>query len=170
MLRLQRTSIATIEMQRRTAKSCISCALHVEQEYLLNNRAFSRVVWMVVTDSVGIKREIIEEYSSENVLVESNASNDTRIPRIVITTQARGKHTRTARKPSTTDFAEAFIDWYLIGESNVVVSDSTVRSSFETTASLRTNRPLYIVPAARAWIKKEKEEPKQCTKRDWLHD
>jgi hypothetical protein len=162
-----KNSIATIEMQRQTAKLSINCALQVEKEYLSSNRVFSRVVWMEVTDYVGLKREIIEEYSSENVLVESDAiSNNTRIPRIVLTTRARGKHTRTARKPSTDDFVEAFIDWYLIGESNVVVSDRTVKSSFEMTASLRTNRPIYIVPAIR-WKDKE---PKECTKREWLHD
>ena len=51
-------------------------------------------------------------------------------------------HTRTQRDPSTADLAEAVIDWYLVGESDLVVTDSG-SPSFGGTAALRTARPLY---------------------------
>ena len=57
-------------------------------------------------------------------------------------TTARGVHSRPGRNPSTADFAEAVIDWYLIGEPDLVVP-SAPGYSFGTTASLRTAQPLY---------------------------
>ena len=45
------------------------------------------------------------------------------------------------RKPKTDEFAEALVDWWLLGESDVVVSHSSY--SFAHTAALRTARPIY---------------------------
>lgn len=40
-------------------------------------------------------------------------------------TQARGAHTKVTsdNAPSTTEFAEAFLDWYMIGETDAVVAE-----------------------------------------------
>ena len=53
----------------------------------------------------------------------------------------RGVHSRSDRGPSQSDFAEAIVDWYLIGESDLVVMDKS-SVSFGGTAALRTARPV----------------------------
>jgi hypothetical protein len=122
---------------------------------------------MVVTDSAHLKKGLVEDYSSVDVRdLSGGPTNKTilPIPRQVLTTQSRGKHTRTYRRPSTADFAEALIDWYLIGESDAIATERTVFSSFETTAALRTNRPVYITPSSK------NGEISQCRERVWLRD
>ena len=120
---------------QRHAKRIITCALGLEQEYLSKNRGYTRVVWMVVTDSPYVKQWITKTHDMRNAT----------IPREIVTTRSRGAHTRPERGPSTVDFAEALIDWYLIGESDLVIKDSN-GPSFAGTAALRTARPLYAVP------------------------
>ena len=105
------------------ATNIIQCALKLEQQ--LN---VSRSVWMVVTDSPDLKQHISESNVSSN--------------RDIVTTQSRGTHSRPSRTPSIVDIAEALIDWYLIGESDVVISDKA-SPTFGGTAALRTARPLY---------------------------
>ena len=64
------------------------------------------------------------------------------ITRRILVTSARGAHTRPeGGTVSTADFAEAFIDWYLIGESDAVVASKTY--SFGMTAAFRTARPIF---------------------------
>jgi hypothetical protein len=127
--------------ENQSSAFSIACAMQLEQEYLLNttsDRKYKRVVWMVVTDAAQIKKAIVDTYSTDNILSSTNSTEAGReaIPRVVLTTQARGTHTRTLRSPSTADFAQAFIDWYLIGESDIVVSQSSFPYSFETTAGV----------------------------------
>jgi len=131
---------------------CLECALSVEKKYLSEGSkagvTYSRVVWMLVTDAPDLKQWICGLYSSQDASVGIVADKDhhrsaTEVtPREILTTTATGVQTRTGRNPSTEDFAQAFIDWYLIGESDVVVSSSH-RHSFGITASLRTARPLF---------------------------
>lgn len=64
------------------------------------------------------------------------------IPRKVLVTSARGAHTRLeGGGVSTADFAEAAIDWYLLGESDAVIANKLY--SFGMTAAFRTARPIY---------------------------
>jgi len=122
---------------KRFAEKIIYCALGLEQEYLSNNTfSYSQVVWMVATDSQFVKEYVTKTHDSRHV-------NTTTIPREIVTTSSRGVHSRAARDPSTADFAEALIDWYLIGESDLVIVDATMAPSFGDTAALRTARPLY---------------------------
>jgi len=107
-------------------------------------------VWMVVTDSAPLRKWITETYGSDNNANDKHSSPADRqkdksrvqVPREIVTTRSRGVHTSSSRSPSTTDFAEALIDWYLLGESDLVVT-SNAWYSFGSTAALRTDRPLY---------------------------
>ena len=146
-------------------KGVIECALGREEEFLSRRNHvgetgertkldkdertsdFQSIVWLVVSDSVTVKEWIADEFSGNNTNARI-AKNQQRypgkvIPRHVLTTTARGVHTRAKRKTSTTDFAEAMIDWWLIGESDVVVSSGSM--SFGETAALRTQRPIYLI-------------------------
>ena len=63
-------------------------------------------------------------------------------PRRILVTSARGAHTRLeGGDVSTADFAEAAIDWYLLGESDAVIANKLY--SFGMTAAFRTARPIY---------------------------
>jgi hypothetical protein len=133
---------------RRWAMPCLQCALNIEERYLSKDEGltFSRIIWMVVTDSTYLKQWITESYGSqdanERVVPDKRKWTNRVIPREIVTTTSRGVQTRTARNPSTVDFAEALIDWYLIGESDLVVT-SNQAYTFAATASLRTTRPFY---------------------------
>lgn len=107
------------------ATDIINCALQLEKHH---QQQTSRFVWMVVTDSPKLKQWISEAYASQT--------------RHVVTTPSRGVHSRPSQTPSLSDIAEALIDWYLIGESNVAISDKE-SPTFGATAALRTARPLY---------------------------
>jgi hypothetical protein len=121
---------------RERAKSIIDCAMQQETRHL-ENGPYARVVWVVVTDSRDLKQWITGSYDKTHVRRDSK-----QIPREVVTTRSRGVHTRGKRQPSTADFAEALIDWYLIGESDLVILDNG-GPSFGGTAALRTARPVY---------------------------
>mmetsp|Transcript_6465 Transcript_6465/g.10718 ORF Transcript_6465/g.10718 Transcript_6465/m.10718 type:complete len:204 (+) Transcript_6465:282-893(+) len=128
-----------MEKYRTQAERIIKCALHVEEEKVISSKQSNEdtvVVWMLVTDSQYLKTWITETYSSSD-------GGDAR-RRIILTTQSRGAHTKVTRQndASTADFAEAFIDWYLIGETDAVVADHTA-PSFGKTAAFRTARPYY---------------------------
>lgn len=128
----------------------LDCALGLEESYLTrgteNDVVFDKIVWMVVTDLPPLKQYIIDSYDAKDaslrVPIEKRRWNSTVIPREVVTTTSRGAHTRGARNPSTTDFAEALIDWYLIGESDLVIT-SWSWYTFGATAALRTARPFF---------------------------
>lgn len=111
------------------------CAFSLEERYLSESSSFDRVVWLVVSDSPHLKDYMIKKYQRE--------AQGILLPRQVITTQSRGKHTKPNHHVDTNDFAEAFLDWYLIGESDVVIADEM--STFGPTGALRTARPLYRV-------------------------
>lgn len=121
---------------RKRAEPIIHCALNLEKENL-SQGSFSRIVWMVVSDSQYLKKFITESY-------DSRYANYTAIPREIVTTRSRGAHSKPERGPSTADVAEALIDWYLIGESDLVVTDDFA-PSFGDTAATRTARPYYKV-------------------------
>lgn len=131
----------------------LPCLQQVEKEYLANDSPhppFSRVVWLVVSDSPVLKRVMTKDYTTTSIhhgasssTPDSNMNKKKKYRREILTTTARGVHTRAARSPSTTDFAQAMIDWYLIGESHVVLSNKARIHSFGSTGALRTNRPLY---------------------------
>lgn len=95
-------------------------------------------MWVVTSDSPHLAGKIVEQYSGQNVNGEDSSSP---IIRAVLTTGARGVQTRPARGPSTEDFIEALADWWLLGESDVIVSHSLF--SFAHTAAMRTARPIY---------------------------
>jgi len=124
---------------RGKAERIIQCAQHVQEERK-RTESYSRVVWLIATDSPYLKQWIPKLYDTH-----ANA-NTVDVPREIVTTHSRGVHTRAQRGPSTADFAEALIDWYLIGESDLVISDWN-SPTFGGTASLRTARPYYKVPA-----------------------
>jgi hypothetical protein len=118
------------------------CALPLEEKYLLDalelNRTFSRVIWMLVTDSPTVKNWTVETYT---VVDAKNQTSSLALSREVLTTGSRGAHTKPSLGPSTVDFAEAFIDWYLLGESDLVVGGMSF--TFGSTAAMRTARPFY---------------------------
>lgn len=105
-----------------------ACALHVEQQLL---RTHTQVVWMLLTDSQFVKRVFTEKF-------QNNTAS-----RTVLTTSSRGAHTKPQYGPSTADFAEAFIDWYLIGETDAVIDKKG--SSFGKTGAFRTQRRYFEV-------------------------
>lgn len=127
------------EAYRVQAQAILNCTLHQEQEYLLENVHFTKVVWLVATDSHDLKQWIVDTFNHTAIQSSSRQQN---IHRHVVTTRARGVHTKSKRGPKTSDFAEAIMDWYLIGESDLVVLDNG-GPSFGGTAALRTNRPVY---------------------------
>jgi hypothetical protein len=128
------------------------CALQLEQDFLEGRKGdfpFSKIVWMLATDSVYVKKLVVDLYESKDVKAENKS-----VTRTVVTTSSRGKHSRPARSPSTADFAESMIDWFLIGESDAVVVASN-GYTFPTTAAMRTNLPVY---------------GRDCSLMTWLHD
>jgi hypothetical protein len=127
------------EGYRVQAQYILNCTMHQEQEYLNNNVHLTNVVWLVVTDSHDLKQWIVDTYNDTAIPMSPSRPP---IHRHVVTTRARGVHTRSKRGPKTADFAEAMMDWYLIGESDLVILDNG-GPSFGGTAALRTNRPVY---------------------------
>eukprot|EP00521_Asterionellopsis_glacialis_P007199 CAMPEP_0195288408 /NCGR_PEP_ID=MMETSP0707-20130614/5086_1 /TAXON_ID=33640 /ORGANISM="Asterionellopsis glacialis, Strain CCMP134" /LENGTH=447 /DNA_ID=CAMNT_0040348275 /DNA_START=12 /DNA_END=1355 /DNA_ORIENTATION=- len=121
-----------------TARHPIDCALSIEKSHFANSPELKSSVWMVITDSQIVKRDIQERYNGGEVMLQNN---HTIIRRQVLSTGSRGAHSRPNVSPSTADFAEALIDWYMIGESDAVVV--SMGASFGFTAGLRTARPFY---------------------------
>ena len=149
------------EKHKKAAKKVIQCVLAREIEFLSKRGEstvrevsyprerisdFSRIVWLVVSDSVGLKEMMYSEFNGINVNAGIPSTQQRYkgrvIERSVLTTKARGIHTRAKRKTVTADWAEAMIDWFLIGESDLVVSSGSM--SFGETAALRTQRPLFL--------------------------
>uniref|UniRef100_A0A7S4HS52 Uncharacterized protein n=2 Tax=Odontella aurita TaxID=265563 RepID=A0A7S4HS52_9STRA len=138
----------TLSEYRKGAHKVLDGALRVEKSYLTGkanpDKDFSKIVWLVSTDSPHIKEWIVSSYGSKDA--NADVSQGTRkyassaVRRRVITTGSTGRHTNLKAKPSTDVFAEAFIDWFLLGETDVVLTQSY---SFADTAALRTARPLY---------------------------
>lgn len=133
---------------RDKAQPTLDAALAMERKYLTGevepNRHFTKIVWMVSTDAPYIKEWIVYNYNEKdanaNMPKERNKYPSSKIPRKVIVTGSKGRHTRFSEEPSTAVFAEAFVDWFLLGEVDIVL---THKYSFAETAALRTSRPVY---------------------------
>jgi hypothetical protein len=97
------------------------------------------------SDSVPLKNWIRESNHHERRTnrTTQTPNNSDSIPREVLTTTARGVHTRASRDPSTADFAEAMMDWYLVGESDLMITSNPKVCIFGMTAALRTAMPVY---------------------------
>lgn len=113
-----------VAKQQKLADPIIECAFRLEQQQRPRHQNF---VWLVSTDSPVLKEWMQKTYASNN--------------RQVLSTGSRGHHSKASAHPSTQDFAEAMIDWMLIGESDVVVTYE--QFTFGGTASLRTARPYF---------------------------
>lgn len=163
--RLKNASVEeNMENYRDMTEEYVKCALSLEKEHLSNTSGveFSQVAWMVVSDckftpknmnafSINgrlksflllcaaqvIKHYIADLYDGK----EANSKNRAVLRRRVLTTESRGIHTKPNIQPTTSDFAEAFIDWYLIGESDMAIVPHS--STFGFTGGLRTARPIY---------------------------
>eukprot|EP00934_Nitzschia_sp_Nitz4_P002326 Nitzschia sp. Nitz4//scaffold57_size113557//10202//11452//NITZ4_003980-RA/size113557-processed-gene-0.150-mRNA-1//-1//CDS//3329554813//2326//frame0 len=106
----------------RTTIKTTECALELEKTHA------GPVTWLVLSDSTSTKEWVASTYNSGN--------------RQVLVTHAQGKHSRPEGSPTTSDFADGFIDWYLMGESNAVITNNAWYS-YGFTGALRTSRPLY---------------------------
>lgn len=107
-----------------TAESFGEMAKCLEEQYLTGllepGIDIQKVVWIVLSDSPEAKRTVVEAFTNQDangaIPVEKQQFKNRVIPRTVLMTGARGIHVRSFRKPSTDEFAEAFLDWFLIGE------------------------------------------------------
>jgi len=150
---------ATNSATRRNVK----CALAVEKELLSyelealdsgKGKMPKYIVWMVVSDSTAAKEWLRTIYGDKVVEAVSSDGTKQSIGRKVLFTGSRGAHTKPRHDPSTADFADAFIDWYLIAESDVVITTGGLYS-FGITAGLRTARPIYGAKVANETCVKE---------------
>ena len=87
-----------------------------------------------------VEGHVVEDTQIVQKQVKTDEKNTVadKITRKVITTSAHGLRTKI---DSTRDFAEVMIAWYLIGESDAVITSSM--HSFGVTAALRTARPIF---------------------------
>ena len=86
-----------------------------------------------------MKKTMAEKFQGKEIKAPTKT-----LKREIIHTTAKGMHTRPKRGPNTIDFASAFLDFYLIGESDVVINTGGI-FSFGVMASLRTARPMFTV-------------------------
>jgi hypothetical protein len=121
----------TIEL----VNASIACAFKIEKEYIKDSHV-QNVTWLLLTDSPDLKRRIKEDYSQE-----SPPLGEKEVSRRVLVTSSRGLHTKGYLRPSTVVFAEALFDWYLIGESDAVVTSSS--TTYGVSAAARTGRPTF---------------------------
>ena len=137
----------------KKAARIAECAMRFEKERIVRRQTegnlspYERIVWMVATDSVYLKTWLNDEYSTQKTTVVDggdHGGSGVLPPRSILSTKSRGAHTKPGGDPSTADFAEALLDWYLLGESDAVVGDHT-GPSFGDTAAFRTVRPYYKV-------------------------
>jgi len=125
----------------------LDCAISVESEFRSSSQ--KRIVWMVVSDSPALKKEIFKSYN--------NTSASSGVTREVLVTGAEGNHTRGSHS-NMKSFAESLIDWYLIGEADVAVSMQD--STFGTTAALRSNLPVYEIRKCKQRVLVHKRDKK----------
>ena len=118
-------------------ESLVLCTTAIEEE--MKGRSYDRVVWLVVSDSLAVKEYISDTYGGKQIKTPTKS-----LQREIIHTTTEGMHTRPKRGPSTSDFASAFLDFYLLGEADVVINTGGIYS-FGVMASLRTARPLFTV-------------------------
>ena len=143
----------------KSAAHIADCAMKIEMERLSpqvqnpkdSQHYYSRIVWMIATDSQYLKTWLKDQYTRENATAavhDGDGGSGVLPPRSILVTQSRGAHSKPGADPSTADFAEAFLDWYLMGESDAVVADHN-GPSFGDTAAFRTARPYYKLPMGR---------------------
>ena len=123
------------------SKPVVDCVLRMEQE-LLSKIDFTKVAWFIATDSPDLGRSIVATYDNADVSVAASGSENAVFHRRVYTTASKGLHSKAQLGPKTDAFSEAIIDWYLLGESNVVVTFGS-GYTFAHSAALRTARPIY---------------------------
>ena len=124
------------------SKPVISCVLQMERELLSTTSGFDKVVWFIATDSPDLGKTIVASYDSADVSVVIRGNKNAMIHRRVYTTVSKGLHSKAQVGPKTDAFSEAIIDWFLLGESNVVVTFGS-GYTFAHSAALRTARPIY---------------------------
>uniref|UniRef100_A0A7S0FLD7 Uncharacterized protein n=2 Tax=Minutocellus polymorphus TaxID=265543 RepID=A0A7S0FLD7_9STRA len=130
---------------QKTVDSLVLCTTAIEEEILaMKGRSYDRVVWLVVSDSLVVKEYMSETYGGKQIKTPTKS-----LQRQIIHTTTKGMHTRPKRGPNTNDFASAFLDFYLLGEADVVINTGGI-FSFGVMASLRTARPLFTVQNAQA--------------------
>lgn len=146
---------------KERATRIADCAMRIEHERvalraqkkdnsdLRDYPPYARVVWMIATDSQYLKTWIKDEYTKDHDTIVNGNITGIQLPRSILSTKSRGAHTKPGAGPSTADFAEALLDWYLLGESDVVVGDHN-GPTFGDTAAFRTVRPYYKVPKGNA--------------------
>ena len=121
-------------------ESLVLCTTAIEEEILaMKGRSYDRVVWLVVSDSLVVKEYMSDTYGGKQIKTPTKS-----LQREIIHTTTNGMHTRPKRGPNTLDFASAFLDFYLLGEADVVINTGGIYS-FGVMASLRTARPLFTV-------------------------
>lgn len=140
---------------RTNTRQNVDCALALEKEALALEPIPKRIVWMVVSDSNAVKNHINTNYGNGTHVragpgtQKTSGDGDGRkhgqeksIERHVLFTNSKGRHTKPRKNPNTADFADAALDWFLIGESDFVVSTAGLYS-FGLTGGIRTARPIY---------------------------
>jgi hypothetical protein len=126
---------------QKLADRICTCAITLESDQ--TSRRYQHVVWTVISDSPWVKSYVQATYTTTNI----TGGGSFGIPRTIVTTQTRGAHTKPQANPTTIDWAEAFLDWYLLGESDYVLGDYS-GPTFGDTAAFRTLRPYIKVSQA----------------------
>jgi len=157
--------LAMSQKQLRPFQRYMDCVLQTEtlliQQQQLGhyNKNYSQIVWLVVSDSPMFKQWVQDEYTTTHATTNLTTTTTTTaadipsanttttivrpVPRQVLSTTAKGTHTRTRRGPATTDFVEAMLDWYLLGLSDVVLTNGAQGAyTFGTMGAQRTHRPV----------------------------
>mmetsp|Transcript_25139 Transcript_25139/g.35212 ORF Transcript_25139/g.35212 Transcript_25139/m.35212 type:complete len:96 (-) Transcript_25139:219-506(-) len=86
---------------------------------------------------------MMEKMRINDFLDDVRRWKDKSIPLKIMHISTRGIYTLAKRHPSTSKFAEAFIDWYLLGESDVVVPESHCLPGIGCYAPEKDHLPTY---------------------------
>lgn len=169
-----KTGIDVSSLDSKYTRDVIQCAQQLESQRIEEsgeNRTFSKVVWLLMTDSPRLKQAVVEAYDGTQI---NTTKQQHSLSRMVLVTGSHGRHTRKqeprtkeATKSSHADFAEAVIDWYLIGESDLVIENDW---TFAHTAALRTNRPVYgTTEQKNNFYHSKSYKGKPCTRKNLLN-
>jgi len=141
----------------------VKCALQAEEELLLSSppNKYERIVWTVLGDDPDVIGAISSRWN-KTMGGEENSQGGIithRLPRRILGTSSAGTHVRPRRRPTTGDFAEAMMDWFLLGESDAMAT-VTRQFSFGETALLRNGaRARIYAPASKVGD--------ECIQRKW---
>ena len=159
------------------AEAVVKCALEAEQKMVILNNdnapssRYQRIVWSVVGDDPSIIDAISNLWNGTAFTQRiddlggrsnSNQSGDAanKLSRLVLTTSSTGTHVRPRRRPTTSDFADALIDWYVLGESDAMAT-VTRQFSFGETAQLRNGARVQGIYAPLS------QNSDECIRREW---